>query len=44
MHKGQEMYKITKKMINHLLYMDDIKLFATKKKKNLKTLIETIRK
>ena len=38
-------YKLTKaqEKINHLMYMDDIKLFAKKNEKELETLIHTVR-
>ena len=38
-------YKLSKSQekINHLMYMDDIKLFAKKKKKKMKTLIQSTR-
>ena len=46
LRKCTEGYKFTKsrEKINHLMYMDDIKVFAKKKKKkNLETLVQTIR-
>ena len=41
--QGQiQTYKIVRKQINHLLYMDDIKLF-TKNKNGLETLKQVVR-
>ena len=44
LRKGTARYKLSKRQekINHLMYMDDIKLFA-KNEKELDTLIQTVR-